>query len=369
MDKYPGLYVHIPFCKKKCLYCDFTSFSGSELYIDKYLSALENEARQYQGTKCETLFIGGGTPTVLTEKQLDRLMNIINSVFDMSVCREASIEANPGTVTDEKLRVLSRGGINRISIGVQSFCDAELKTLGRIHTSKQAISAIELSKKYFDNINIDIMTSLPLQNKERLMSTLETAVKCDVPHLSCYSLIIEDGTEFKRLFENGKLNVPSEDSDREMFEMLCNYLRESGYERYEISNFAKPGFRCRHNMKYWTANEYIGIGLSAHSYLCGKRFSNNSSFSGYLSLESCRTDEIILGDDDKKEEFTMLMLRTSDGIDEKEYESRFSESFYLKNKEKIDKFISLGLVRKTNIGYAFTDRGFDISNTLICELI
>ena len=369
MDKCAGLYIHIPFCKRKCRYCDFVSFTDNERYFDRYISAVESEAGQYSGVKIETLFIGGGTPTLLEAKQLERLIGAVNKSFDMSVCTEASIEANPGTITEEKLRALKACGINRISIGVQSFSDDELKMLGRIHSAREAYEAIEKAAKYFDNINIDIMTALPGQTAQRLLSTVKSAVSCGASHLSCYSLIIEDGTEFKELYDRGELKLPGEDEDRDMFSLLCEYLRENGYERYEISNFAKPGFRCCHNMKYWTANEYIGLGVSAHSYFGGVRYYNCSSLEKYLSgKDFCTVDEKP-DPADKKEEFIMLSLRTADGVDEAEYKSRFSEDFYKKNAEKINKFISAGFMKKTRVGYGFTDKGFDISNTLICELI
>ncbi len=368
MDKYRGLYVHIPFCVRKCLYCDFVSFPGMENVFDKYIDAVLEEAKKYEGMEFETVFLGGGTPSVLNCSQLDRLFDGLEKVFSFAENCEASIEANPKTLSDEKMRVLNNHIINRVSVGVQSFNDTELKAMGRIHTSKEALESIELISRYFDNFNIDIMTSVPFQTSDSLMNTLKTAIGTGAKHLSCYSLIIEPGTPFYDMYEKGEFSLPSDEEDREMYIKLAEFLGCNGYKRYEISNYAREGYECRHNIKYWTTNEYIGLGAAAHSYYNGVRFSNTPDLNSYIGGEFEQEREA-LTEEDKISEYIMMSMRMSSGLDEDEFYNRFGKNFYDINKNKIDLYTQKGFIKKTENGFAFTDKGFDVSNALLCELI
>lgn len=369
MIKNAGLYIHIPFCVKKCAYCDFPSYSGMEYVFEQYIDALLLEAQKYKEAEIETVFIGGGTPTCLSAENLERLLIGINNTFKISPSAEFSAEANPGTIDSKKLWVLKNYGVNRLSIGVQSFDDDELKMLGRIHDSKAAIKTVELAKKYFDNINIDIMTAIPRQNKESLMRTVKTAVNLGTNHLSCYSLIIEEGTEFYDLFSEGKLDLCTEDEDREMYEALCAYLKGSGFERYEISNFAKPGSRCRHNFKYWKTEDYIGIGAAAHSCINGKRFNNSANIHKYIASPGTPEEVTELTEEDLIGEYVMMALRTSDGVNFNEFYSRFGKNFSQVFRKQIDKFKDTGFVNITENGFALTEKGFDVSNSIMCEFL
>lgn len=367
MDK--GLYIHIPFCIRKCRYCDFPSYTGMESLFDSYLDALLVEAKLYKGEKIDTVFIGGGTPSILSCEQIKRLLVGIRDNFQFSENIEFSVEVNPGTLTEEKLAALKDGGVNRLSIGVQSFSDSELQIIGRIHDGRVAAEAVELSKKYFDNINIDIMTALPGQTADSLEKTLDTAISLGVTHISCYSLILEEGTELYNMVENGQVTLAGEEEDRQMYSLICNKLKSAGYEHYEISNFAKEGFRCRHNLKYWNTQEYIGLGAAAHSFVGNKRFSNTVNVKDYIQNPIEKAGETELSLSDMMGEYCMMSLRTKDGIDEKEFEKRFGKSFYEVYKNLPDKFISLGLMKKNPQGYSLTPRGINVSNSIMCEFL
>ncbi len=367
MDR--GLYIHIPFCIKKCRYCDFPSYSGLDKIFDKYIDAVLVEAESYKGQRFDTVFIGGGTPTHLSATQISRLLGGLSNVFEFSKSCEFSCEANPGTVTEDKLRALRDGGVNRLSIGVQSFCDRELEIIGRIHDSKTALETIELSKKYFDNINIDIMTALPGQTRESLMQTLDIAISAGVSHISCYSLILEKGTELEKMVQTGQIELSDDDDDRKMYALLCHKLEDAGYEHYEISNFAKEGCRCRHNLKYWNTEEYIGLGAAAHSFLGNKRFANTISVNEYILNPTEKSVETELTLEDKMGEYCMMSLRTADGISEKEFEKRFGKSFYEVYKNLPEKFIKIGLMKKNPHGYSLTPEGINVSNSIMCDFL
>ncbi len=367
MDK--GLYVHIPFCIRKCRYCDFPSYTGMESLFDKYIDAVLREAKLYKGQKIDTVFVGGGTPSILSCDQINRLLFGIRDNFEFSEATEFSWEANPGTLTDEKLAALKNGGVNRLSIGVQSFCDRELETIGRIHDSNKAQAAVELSKKYFDNINVDIMTALPGQTPESLTKTLDTALSLGVSHISCYSLILEEGTELEKMVQMGQVELLDEEEDRQMYSLICEKLENAGYEHYEISNFAKKGVTCRHNLKYWNTEEYIGLGAAAHSFVGNKRFANTADVNEYILNPLEKAEETELSLSDKMSEYCMMSLRTADGINEMEFEKRFGRSFYDVYDKLPEKFIKLGLMKKNPHGYSLTRRGIDVSNSIMCEFL
>ncbi len=370
MNNYKGLYVHIPFCAKKCKYCDFISFVNSESFFDKYIDELLAEAKEYANSKINTVFIGGGTPSLLSSKQLERLIFGIASTFDLSLGCEATIEINPKTLNEEKLLTLKNSFINRLSIGVQSFCDEELKTIGRIHDAKTAYNTVELVKSYgFDNFNLDIMLNLPNQTEQTLKNTLEKAISLNPTHLSCYSLILEENTPLYNEYKKGIYTKTSDEYDRDLYYFVKNYLREHGYEQYEISNFAKPGFLSKHNLKYWNCDEYIGIGVAAHSYNNGVRYSNTSDLLEYLNGNYHHEDKTILSEEDKIVEYIIMRLRLCDGICEKEFCKKFKKDFYSLYKNTIDKFIKSGLMTHENDAYKLTERGMDVSNSIMCEFV
>ena len=313
-----GLYIHIPFCLKKCKYCDFISFTNKENQFDKYLEALKREAQEYNGEEINTVFIGGGTPTILSCAQLSFLFEIINKTFKIKENADFTIEANPKTLDKEKLNILKSGGVTRISIGVQSFNNNELKLIGRVHNSHEAIKTAELINNFGEfDLNIDLMLSLPHQTEESLLKTLYKTVNLNPSHISCYSLILEEGTPLHNEYQNNKFELLDDEDDRKLYHMAVDYLKNYGYSRYEISNFAKANKECKHNLKYWSCDEYIGLGIAAHSYINGVRFNNTSELDKYLSDGFHSDDKIILKKQDKISEYIIMRLRLAGGIDEK----------------------------------------------------
>lgn len=370
MNNYKGLYIHIPFCIKKCKYCDFVSFTDKADFFDTYIDKLLNEATEYSGEKIDTVFIGGGTPSVLSAKQLKKLLVGITSIFELTDNLEFTIEINPKTLDEEKLRVLKDFGVNRLSVGIQSFCDEELKAIGRIHDAKTAYNTVELIKNYgFDNFNIDIMLGLPNQTKESLEHTLKTALSLNPTHISCYSLILEENTPLFSEYENGVYPYITDEEDRELYSFTKAILKNNNYEQYEISNFAKRGYCSKHNLKYWNCDEYIGLGVAAHSYINGTRFYNTSCFTEYLNGNYHTDEKSILEAEDKISEYIIMRLRLSDGINEIDFYERFKKDFYDLYKNQIDNFIKSGFIKYENKSYKLTDKGIDVSNSIMCEFV
>lgn len=363
-----GIYIHIPFCRQKCKYCDFVSFAGKETLADEYIKALKKEAELYRGERTDSIFIGGGTPSILSAAQISELTHMCSDVFDMSADCEFTIEANPGTVDDGKIVAMLDGGINRVSVGVQSFNDFELCKIGRIHDAETASNTIwQLNKMGFSNINLDLMTALPCQSMASLKKTLETAVSLPVSHISAYSLIIEDGTELEREYSKGQLTLPDEDTDREMYSYTVEFLRRNGFEQYEISNFAKNNKECRHNIKYWTGAEYIGLGAAAHSYIGNTRFYNVSDINEYIN--GAEKEIITLTSKDKISEFIITGLRMNKGISDKKFKKLFKIDIKELFGKELDRFISLELMRYDGEYYSLTPRGINVSNSVLCEFV
>lgn len=365
-----GLYVHIPFCMQKCRYCDFTSFPHQEQYHQQYIEMLCREMETYRGESIDTVFIGGGTPTTLDNRLIQTLLYNIHHMFVLAPDCEFSIEVNPKTADKEKIALLYREGVNRVSIGVQSFHDDELSMLGRIHNSKDAYNTIcQFQEAGFNNINIDLMSALPGQTLEKFCQTLQSAVKCGVPHISCYSLIVEEHTPFGMLEKQGKLQLPDEETDRQMYKQAYTLLQSAGYSWYEISNFAKKGYVCRHNLKYWNCDEYIGLGISAHSYFNSVRFYNTNNLEAYLR-GSFRTDNnLTLTKKDKIEEFMIMGLRLREGIHENVFYQRFGCTIQSVYGPVLEKFLSNGLLLRQNGRYLLTDEAVNVSNSVLCEFI
>lgn len=370
---YKGLYIHIPFCRQKCLYCDFPSYAGKEELIYSYVDALVKEIQYYNEESFNTIFIGGGTPTYLP---LEALMILCKSVNKLNIAADSefTIECNPGTVDENKLRYLKSSGINRLSIGLQAWQNRLLKNLGRIHSQEEFLKSYEIARKAgFDNINIDIMFGLPGQSLSDLMETLKSVTSLAPEHLSCYSLIIEEGTPFGDRYKRGNLKLPDEDETTIMYEKAIEYLYSKGYMQYEISNFAKKGFQCRHNLKYWNLDEYIGCGAAAHSYLNHIRYNNKHQIKDYIyavNKGEKPVNEIHKNtQEDEIEEFVFLGLRKSEGISENEFRDRFGMDINSIYGEIIDKYKKYNLIIKKNGQIFLSLKGIEISNTILSDFI
>ena len=363
-----GLYIHIPFCVRKCRYCDFVSYCNRNSDFDRYIDTLVSEMKNYSGAEIDTVFMGGGTPTVLSAAQLERVCKSIFKFFKINNDYEFTVEANPGTVDDEKAKALLCAGVNRISLGVQSFNDSELKKIGRIHDFETAYNAVMmLDKSGFDNISIDLMTALPGQSMESLMHSLRMAVTLPIKHISTYSLIIEDNTPMAKDYADGLLELPDEDTDRAMYAAAKRFLKGYGFDQYEISNFAMNGYESRHNIKYWVCEEYIGIGAAAHSYIDGMRFSNTVSLDEYMSKGYTSHEAEVLTSDDMIVEFIIMGMRMNRGISEKEFSRRFGKELNELYGNQLDKFEKGGFIERKDGFVRFTDKGRDVSNSVLCE--
>ena len=365
-----GLYVHIPFCVRKCEYCDFVSFPGMENRFEEYINSVIREMDEYAGAEVDTVFWGGGTPSVLPAELIKKLCGAINKKFRLALDTEWTAEMNPGTLTDEKICAMLEGGINRASVGVQSFNNNELRAIGRIHDSETAYNTIcRLHDNGFKNISIDLMESIPLQTSESFMNSLNTAVSLPISHISVYSLIIEDGTPLKKKYDDGVYNVPDEDEDRDLYALTGRFLKEYGYERYEISNYAKPGHESRHNIRYWQCGEYIGLGAAAHSYMSGKRYSNTTDLKKYISGEGIKENIEILTEADKMSEFMILGMRMMKGVSGNEFKRLFGKGIDDVYGDILKKYISTGFINKNGGFYRFSEKGIDVSNSILCEFI
>lgn len=373
------LYFHIPFCARKCFYCDFLSAPADEETKAVYMNALYRETVERAGAFSEyrvvSVFIGGGTPSAVETEQLVRLLDAVRRFYRLATDAEITVEVNPGTVDKRKLEQYRSAGINRLSIGLQSGNDAELAAIGRIHNRRQFMDTYEGALAAgFENINIDIMSALPGQTMESYGETLHMVLSLNPQptHISAYSLILEEGTRFWELAEEGKLQLPDEDTDRQMYSETGRILREAGYERYEISNYAKPGFHCRHNCGYWTRIDYAGFGIGAASLIDNVRFRNGDDLSAYLKQPlNCRQAPQILSRNEQMEEFMFLGLRLTEGIDIRVFGETFGcppEAVYGKVIEKNRKE---GLLeyREGRKRLALTERGLDISNYVMAQFL
>lgn len=369
-----GIYIHIPFCMKKCKYCDFLSAPAGKETIERYVSRLLGEIESFEGENAagypvQSIFFGGGTPSLLPEAEAGQIMEKLYRIFRIEDDAEVTMECNPETVTRKKLEAYKASGINRISFGLQSVHKEELLMLGRIHTYEKFLESYALARNAgFLNINVDLMMALPSQTREAWAECLHRTAALKPDHISAYSLIIEEGTEF---YENrNSLIVPDEDSEREMYQDTKVILGEYGYERYEISNYAKPGMESRHNMLYWTGGDYIGFGLGASSLLKGVRFHNQLRMEDYLN--SCRTiheNEQKLSEKEQMEEFMFLGLRTMKGISAKEFRARFGIEMKAVYKEILKKHLELGLVETDGDLVKLTEKGIDVSNMVMAEYL
>lgn len=378
MQKNLGLYIHIPFCKQKCNYCDFYSLGCNENKIPEYIEALcthiKREAHLYRNYQIDSIFLGGGTPSLVNEKDFDKLAITLRECFNISPTVEFSLEANPGTLTEEKLNCYKKNGVNRLSIGLQSTNDTELSVLGRIHNFDEFAKSFNLARQCgFANINVDIMYGLPDQNLANLSKTLGDVCKFSPEHISAYCLKIEENTPFYKIREN--LILPNDDEEYDMYIYLCTELKKQGYEQYEISNFSKKASRCVHNLKYWLSEEYIGFGPSAHSFFKGKRYYYENNLEKYLNSLECvdnlpkkHYEEDTSLEINSTDEYVMLKMRLSDGVNEKEFEDKFGKSF-TDEYPRILSFLKDNYVTYKNGAYAFTEKGFFVSNYILSQIL
>lgn len=377
-EKASSLYIHIPFCAQKCAYCDFVSFAADFNFRKDYLLALCMELKmigeKHDRPALRTIFVGGGTPSLLNVEEIELLGKALNQAFVMAEVDEFSIEANPGTVETESLGAWRSIGVNRISMGVQSMNDNLLKKLGRIHTSEVVRDSFRvLRESGFDNINLDIMFGLPDQTVEDMHQTVDEILELGPEHISAYSLKVEEGTPFDRLVDSGNLTLPSEEEDREMYHGLIESLAKAGYAQYEISNFAKDGRACKHNLVYWKGKEYYAAGMAAHGYVDGIREGNFIDWLFYKeALEKgerpIMTEEPI-SVEDAAFEYIMLGLRLNDGVDLEEYKVKFGNDL----EEQYESVISEQLMNNSiaiEDGFMrLTEYGMDIANSVIAEFM
>ncbi|MCQ4726096.1 radical SAM family heme chaperone HemW [Anaerotignum faecicola] len=373
-----SLYIHIPFCKKKCLYCDFPSFAGLESIYEDYTNSILREIcenrHEYSHMNVKTVFIGGGTPTVLPSKLMGNIIDAVFEKYNVDNGAEFTVETNPGAIDKHYLKELKSMYVNRLSFGLQAWQDDLLKKLGRIHTVKDFVANYyEARETGFDNINCDLMFSLPGQTVKQWEETLRNIIKINPEHISAYSLIIEDGTQFKEMAMEGKIAEADENTDRQMYYMAEEMLESSGYGRYEISNFSKPGFESRHNLAYWNTKEYIGFGLGAHSYNNGKRFHNTYDIGKYISSKGniikLREDTENLSLEEKMEEFMFMGLRLKRGVDINDFKQRFGADVWSVYKKAIEDLLYEGLLEKSGEFLRLTKLGTDLSNYVFEKFI
>ena len=379
MRKPLSLYIHIPFCNSKCAYCNFVSKVGSvsekTRYVENLLEEIRMRAKEFNPRyEIATIYIGGGTPSCLPDGTISKILNEVYSKFTVRNQAEITVEVNPESFTREKAIEFSRSGINRISIGLQSAEPSILKLMGRKHTFADFENAVKIAKSVgISNISADIILGYPTQKQLDVKDTLSKLIKLDIPHISAYMLSVEDGTKLSKLVSEHALSVPTEKDTILMYQTTVKMLQEAGYVRYELSNFAKVGFRSRHNECYWNRDEYLGLGASAHSFAAGVRFANLESISDYnerieaLKLPVETAEKI--STEEAKEEFVMLSLRLKDGMDIEKYKKEFGEDFLKEKKEKIAALAKLGLLILDGNNLKATDSGFLVLNRIILELV
>lgn len=371
-----GIYIHIPFCVRKCLYCDFTSYAKKENVQKTYIEALQKEILNWKKSnkdvKIKTIYIGGGTPSSIDSKFIMEVINLL----DIENTEEITIEVNPGTINKKKLYDYKNAGINRLSIGLQSTNNELLKKIGRIHNYEQFLETYKMAREVgFDNINVDLMIGLPGQTMDDLKISLEDIINLNPEHISVYSLIVEDETPLKKMIESNILKLPEEDLERQMYWYVKDFLKINGYNHYEISNFAKQGFYSKHNMDCWEQKEYIGFGISAHSYIDRKRFGNISNLDNYI--KNCieggfDKNRIIEEEQDKKDEmkeYMILGLRKINGISIQKFKNKFNENPIVLFKKELNKLYNEGLIIIDGDIIRLSNKGLDFANIVWEEFI
>lgn len=372
-----GIYVHIPFCKKKCKYCDFISFSCFGEKENEYVNSL---IKEIENKKCSnvvsTIYIGGGTPSIIDSKNIIKILDAIYSNFNVLDDAEITIEVNPGTVTKEKLEDYKNAGINRLSIGLQSAENRILSLIGRIHTYEEFLKTYNLAREIgFKNINVDLMLAIPTQTENELLNSVETVINLNPEHISLYSLILEEGTELEKLVSKNELNLLDEKIERKMYWDTKKLLEKNGYIHYEISNFSKKGFESKHNVDCWNQEEYLGIGLAAHSYYNNKRFSNTDDLEEYI--ENIKNNDFeknielheVQDKPNKMKEFMMIGLRKIEGVKISEFEKRFRINPLFYFRFEISRLTDEDLIEVDLDNIKLTKKGLDLANQVFEEFI
>jgi oxygen-independent coproporphyrinogen-3 oxidase len=371
-----GIYIHVPFCIKKCGYCDFYSVKWDEESENSYIRSAIDEIKGYRELEdyiVDTIFIGGGTPSVIMPQNIEKLIAAVKDTFTVAQNAEISMEANPNSLS-QNLKIYKETGINRLSIGIQSLKDDILKRIGRIHNFSEALQAIDLAQKQgFDNINADVMFNIPGQTLEDITDTIYQLISKDIRHISFYSLKLEEGTQMYSLEKNKVITMPVEDLEREMYYAGRTIMEEHGLMQYEISNFAVKGYECRHNLKYWNQVEYIGIGPSAHSFMGNTRYSNPSNLKEYTLSSGKegfkRNIQEVMDEDELMFEYIMLRLRLTEGLKFAEFKNKFNRDFEETYKAQIEKLLKDNLIYLDDEGIRLTHRGMDISNYVFASFM
>ena len=373
-----GLYIHIPFCVKKCKYCDFNSFKLNINEKRKYLNSLKREMELYkenlEDKSIDSIFVGGGTPSILNEEEIRILFRNIKNNFQIKDSAEITMECNPGTLTLNKLKTMKECGVNRLSIGLQAVQNNHLEYIGRVHTYEEFEKNYYQAKEVgFENINVDLMYALPNQSKEDWMESLEKVVKLNPTHISAYSLILEENTELFNMYERHEFELLDEDTDIEMYEYTISYLKSNGYNQYEISNYAKKGFECKHNILYWKCENYVGLGVSASGFLNETRYNNLCELDEYEEIIHSGKKPIEweekLSIKDEIEESIFLGLRMNEGIKFKDFYEKYNFNFEEEYKNEIDKLKKMKLIETKDEGMKLTQKGREISNSVFVEFM
>lgn len=382
-----GIYIHIPFCKRKCFYCDFCSFECDKSIHKNYTEALINEIRAFKidsnrekdlyddkNLIVKTLYFGGGTPSYIDEDYIEKIMNELKSKYKFSQDIEATIEVNPGTASYQKIKRYKEIGFNRISIGLQSTNDRLLNLIGRIHSYDEFEEIYRIAREVgFKNINVDLMIGLPTQTLEDVKESLNKIIQKNPEHISVYSLILEENTKLKEMIESKKLELPDENLERKMYWLVKNTLEKHRYKQYEISNFSKVGYESKHNTDCWKQKEYLAFGLAAHSYIDDVRYSNTCDLSKYIqdniNMHNNKEVEEIQDKQIKMNEFVILGLRMTNGFSIKDFEKKFGEKFEEKYKNQIDKLVKMELIQFKNNNISLSKKGIDFANIVWCEFV
>ena len=376
------LYIHIPFCVRKCLYCDFLSAPASEnerkSYVRKLIEEIRVQGEYYRDCRVTSIYLGGGTPSVLNGVQIASILSAVYENFAVMSDAEISMECNPGTLTSHKLEICREAGVNRLSIGLQSADNTLLQTLGRIHTYEDFLQSYEYAiSAGFKNINVDLMAGIPGQSLQAYQNTLRNVIMLRPQHISAYSLIIEEGTPFFYLNQSQgwRSTLPDEDAEREMYHETNRLLTQAGFERYEISNYAKPGFQCRHNIGYWTGTEYLGFGLGAAGYMMHRRFHVEKDLKKYMELDFASDltglyqEEEHLSFSELMSEFMILGLRMTEGVSGAEFLKRFGRNMYDVYRTQIDTHVADGLLTFEPPVLKLTEKGLDLANVVMRDFI
>ncbi len=375
--KESALYIHIPFCDHKCIYCDFYSIITSD-NISSFLQSLKKEIKYYgenysSNRIITSIFFGGGTPSLMQPEYLEEIISSIAENFTVSAEAEITMETNPGTVDKEKLRKFRSSGINRISIGVQSFNDDELKFLTRVHNSSTAVETLHIASEVgFENISLDLIFNLPKQTKQIWLSNLKQAIQLPIKHISTYSLILERGTILNKMVLDGKVKMQSDDHDADLYETTIDFLTQNGFYQYEVSNFTKPGYECKHNNAYWQYKDYLGLGTSAHSFVDGKRWWNYSSLKRYINEIDTNGNAVAnheeLSPEEFHNEYVMLALRSA-GIKLNNYKNTFGNNWLTKNYTYLKKLENENFILFDDSNIKLTKKGYAVCDEILQNIL